>query len=226
MWRFDGDWRALVKAMGGFRALAVYACVLVLAVLVLYWDRTGMISNEVRRWGTGGIGVAILLMAIICLTPVPSEGLLVICMKVYGVWWGVLYGWVGAIVSALVIFPIARKYGQTAVRRFVTEDAFREIDGWIEKKGAFGLLIARLLPLPGFAVSYAAGILPSIGFVSYMWTAAVSLVPYYMAAAFMFIGITAKFVWYIALGAVAFVAFWASGYWFHKRSKEHRDDED
>lgn len=130
-------------------------------------------------------------------------------------------------VSAVVIFPVARRYGQVALRRFVTEDAFREIDGWIQKRGSLGLLIARLLPLPGFAVSYAAGILPSIGFVPYMWTAAVSLIPYYVAAALMFIGITARFVLYIAIGAVALVAFWLSGYWFHKRSnRTHRDNED
>lgn len=220
--RFKGNWRAIFEALGGFRTLSIYGCVLVLAVLVLYLDRTGVISNAVRAWGPGGIVLAVLLMAILCLTPVPSEGLLVIYMKVYGIWWGVLYSWVGALLSALIIFPIARKYGQSVMLRFVPEGTFIEIDDWVRRKGTFGLLIARLLPLPGFAISYVAGVLPSIRLWAYFWTAAVSLIPYYVGASLVFLGITTRFTGVLAVGAVALAMFWAIGYWFHRRNRHHR----
>lgn len=216
--QFKGNGRAIFKALGGVRTLIVYGFVLVAAVLVLYLDRTGVISRAVRSWGPGGIALAVVLMAILCLTPVPSEGLLVIYMRVYGVLWGVIYSWIGAVLSALIIFPIARKYGRHIMLRFVPETTFAEIDDWVRRKGTFGLLIARLLPLPGFAISYVAGVLPSIRLWAYVWTAAVSLIPYYIGASLVFLGITTQFFGVIAVGAVALGAFWAAGYWFHRRN--------
>lgn len=217
--RFKVSGRALFRALGGYRTVVVYGFVVALAVWVLYLDRTGVITQVVRSWGTAGIALAILLMLLLCLTPIPSEGLLVIYMKVYGVWWGVFYSWIGAVGSALLIFPIARRYGQAVMRRFVTEDTFSEIDQWVQSKGTGGLLVARLLPVPGFAINYVAGVLPSIRLWSYTWTAAVSMVPYYIAASLVFLGITTRLTSILVVGAIALAVLWAAGYWFRRRYK-------
>ncbi len=216
------NWRALFRAVGGLRSLAVYGTVLLLALLVIYLDRTGIISTTVRRMGPGGVVIAILLMLVVCLTPVPSEGLLIIYLKVYGVWWGVFYSWIGAVLSTMIVFPIARTYGQAALRRFANEATFAEINGWVSRKGSIGLLVARLLPLPGFAVSYVAGILPSIRFWDYVWTAGVSLIPYYTGAALVFLGITSKLTVTAVIGILALGAFWVVGYWIHRRFRVRR----
>lgn len=216
------DWRGLFRALGGLPSILIYGVVLLLAVLVLYLDRTGIISNTVRQWGPGGIVLAIFLMLVLCLTPIPSEGLLIIYLKVYGVWWGVFYSWLGAVLSSLVIFPIARTYGQAALRRFASESTFEEINGWVSRKGSVGLLVARLLPLPGFAVSYVAGILPSIRLTAYVWTAGVSLIPYYTGAALVFLGVTSKLTVAVAVGLLALAVFWVVGYSIHRRSRKSR----
>ncbi|WP_054967324.1 TVP38/TMEM64 family protein [Alicyclobacillus ferrooxydans] len=216
-WNMEINWRALFRAVGGIRTLIVYGFVLLLALGVLYLDRSGVITNTVRNWGTAGIILAVLLMFVVCLTPIPSEGLLIIYLKVYGVWWGVFYSWFGAVLSTVIIFPVARTYGQAALRRFASQSTFVEIDEWVKRKGSLGLLVARLLPLPGFAVSYVAGILPSIGFWAYVWTAGVSLIPYYVGAALVFLGITSKFTIAIVFGFVALAAFWVVGFSIHRR---------
>lgn len=72
--------------------------------------------------------------------------------------------------------------------------------------------MARLLPLPAIAVNYAAGVIPSIKFWPYFWTACVSIIPYYIGTALVVIGVAKHtWLWFLA-GGLVILAIGSIGY--------------
>ncbi len=193
------------------------AVVVVGMAAFLYFDRRDQLSNIIRAWGFGGIILAVLLMGIICMTPIPSEGLVVLYLKVYGAYMGVFYSWIGSSLGSLAIFGIAQVYGQKLMHKLISPDRVQTVDDWIERRGQLGLLVARLLPIPAFAVNYIAGVMPSMRLWPYLWTAAVSMIPYYIGTALVFLGVTREAWKWLLLGSVALVAFWSAGYLLNKK---------
>lgn len=198
--------------------MAAFLVMVVAVGIFLYLDRHGALSQVLRSWGMVGIIAAILIMAMICVTPMPAEGLLVLYMEIYGAWWGAFYSWIGAVLSSLVVFVAARYLGTPILRSMVTADRFHQVDRWVKEKGTMGLLFARLLPLPGFIVSYVVGTIPSVRLWSYIWTGAVSIMPYYIGTALIFLGISHRLVSWLALGSLAIAMFWGVTYIVKKKS--------
>lgn len=190
---------------------------IVAVVLFFYYDRHNTLSTIFRSWGILGIVVAILFMAVLCITPVPSESLLILYMHVYGVAWGVLYSWIGSIVSSLIVFGVARVLGKPFLKSALHDSRFGTIVQWIDSKGTAGLLIVRLLPIPGFLVSYVVATMPSVGLWRFVWTAAVTVVPYYTGAALIYQGVATHLVYWIVAGVSALGVFWAAIYLLRKR---------
>ncbi|WP_160327201.1 VTT domain-containing protein [Ferroacidibacillus organovorans] len=87
------------------------------------------------------------------MTPVPSEGLLVMYFKVFGVVYGGLYSWSGAMLGSVFTFMLARYFISPILRTRLPVDRFERIERWIAKRGAVGLLFVRLLPVPAFVQS-------------------------------------------------------------------------
>ncbi|KLU64310.1 TVP38/TMEM64 family inner membrane protein YdjZ [Desulfosporosinus acididurans] len=190
---------------------------IVLLVAFFYYDRQNRISDVIQAWGIWGVAFAILLMTAICMTPIPSEGLVIMFLKVFGVYEGVFFAWIGSTFSSLVIFILVRYYGQTLMKKLISPERFNTVDNWVKGKGSFGLLVARLLPIPAFAVNYIAGAMPSMQLWTYLWTAAVSMIPYYIGTALVFLGIArATWLW-LVLGFAALALFWGTSYFLNKR---------
>ena len=183
----------------------------------LYLDRRDQLSAIIRAWGAGGIILAIILMGILCMTPIPSEGLAVLYLKIYGAYMGVFYSWLGSALGSLAIFLIARIYGQRLMHKFISPEKVKTVDNWINRRGALGLLVARLLPIPAFAVNYIAGVMPSMRLWPYLWTAAVSMIPYYAGTALVFLGVTREAWKWLLLGSLALIIFWGVGYILNKK---------
>ncbi|EGW38449.1 VTT domain-containing protein [Desulfosporosinus sp. OT] len=196
----------------------IAAFVLLIAAF-FYFDRRNEISVIIRAWGLWGVVFAIFLMAAICMTPIPSEGLVVLYLKIYGIYQGIFFAWLGSTLSALVIFIIVRVYGQMLMKRLISPERFDTVDNWIKGKGSLGLLVARLLPIPAFAVNYIAGAMPSMKLWTYLWTAALSMIPYYVGTALVFLGVARETWIWLALGIVALILFWGTGYALNKRVK-------
>lgn len=91
-----------------------------LIVLFFYFDRQDQLSQIIQTWGSGGILLSILLMAALCMTPIPSEGFVILLLKVFGVYEGSLYSWLGSILSSLAIFYLARYLGQSFFHKMIT----------------------------------------------------------------------------------------------------------
>jgi uncharacterized membrane protein YdjX (TVP38/TMEM64 family) len=183
-----------------------------LAILFLYLDRANDLSNFLQSLGALGTLMAVLIMAIIAVTPMPSEGFLIVLLKVYGAWWGILYSWIGAVLSSFVVFEIARHVGKPFLQSVITPIRFNQVDHWVKKRGTSGVFLARLLPIPGFIVSYILGTIPSVRLFVFVWTAAVSIVPYYVGAAFIYLGVSKHLVLWLSLGFIALSVFWVAGY--------------
>jgi uncharacterized membrane protein YdjX (TVP38/TMEM64 family) len=192
----------------------------VLTVGFLYFDQHYAISVSIQRLGLLGNVIAVILMALLYMTPIPSEGFLVLCFKIYGIYLGLFISWLGMDISTVIIFLIARAYGQKLVQRVVSPEHFAKVNNWAKRKGTLGLLIARLLPIPAFAINCIAGIIPSIEFWPYFWTAAVSIVPYYAGASLVFLGIYRGAAQWLIFGAIAIAVLWGGSYALNRRQVE------
>jgi len=90
---------------------------------------------------------------------------------------GAALSWSSAMAGAALCYAIARVYGRSAVEKFTTRSALREVDVFFERYGKWAVLIARLLPFVSFdVVSYAAG-LTSMGFWEFFWATGLGQLP-------------------------------------------------
>jgi uncharacterized membrane protein YdjX (TVP38/TMEM64 family) len=179
---------------------------------VLYFDRHNAISSWVVSLGPIGIVFSILIMAIFCMTPVPSEFLLLMDMRIYGVWSGIGIGWVGSILGSLAIFSVSRSFGRTLIGRFVAPGHLEAVEAWVVRWRLLGLLGARLLPIPSFAVNYALGVLRNVSFWHYLWTAGVTVIPYYVCTGLLYIGIFSRWTVWSIIGLLSLAAVWIFAY--------------
>ncbi len=192
-----------------------------IAVVFLYFNRGNEITVLIKSWGAWGIVLAVFLMAAIFMTPVPSEGLIVIYLNIYGVYLGILYCWIGSVISSIVFFYLARNYGQKLIKKLITQERFETVDNWVNEKGTFGLLIARFIPIPAFFVNCIAGILPSVKIWPFIWTAAVAIIPYFVGIALVYLGVSNGTWKWIILGIAIELACIFAGY-FIKIKKDKK----
>jgi len=146
------------------------------------------------------------------MTPIPSEGLLVMFFKVFGVIHGGLYSWVGAMLGSIVAFLLARHLITPILRSRISADRFQRIEHWIARRGAVGLLLLRLLPVPAFVQNYMIGAVPGISFWRYFWTGSVAILPYYVGTASLFLGVNSRTGEWVAVGGVVLFVLWITGF--------------
>ena len=195
----------------------IIAALVSLIAAFFYLDRRNEISDIILQSGAGGVVLAILLMTALCMTPIPSEGVVIMYLKIFGIYEGVFIAWLGSTLSSVAIFIIVRVYGQTLMKKLISPQRFERVDNWIKGKGPMGLFMARLLPIPAFAVNYIASAMPSMKFWTYLWTAALSMIPYYVGTALVFLGVSEETWIWLVLGLIALIFIWSTGYFLNKR---------
>lgn len=122
--------------------------------------------------------------------------------------------------GALITFVIVRHLAAPWIRRIISKQNWAKVESWIKHSGTFGLLFARLLPLPAPIVNYAAGLMESISFWNYPWTAAVTIWPYYFGAACIYMGVPNRFTPWIGLGIALLLVLWLVGYVLNRRQDQ------
>ena len=198
--------------LGNWRSLALLAVGILVIVAFLYIDRGQAVSNIIRSSGWLGIVTAIFLIALLSMTPIPTESLTIMCLKSYGIGWGIFYSWVGSTLSSVAIFLLVRSIGDPLLQLVISQERFEQVNEWIKRKGTMGLVVARLLPLPAFIVNYITALIPAIGFWSYLWTAALTIIPSYWVTALIFMGISENLRAWLVVGSLGMVLIWASSY--------------
>lgn len=198
-------WAAIVLVVG---ALFVAA--------FLFFDRHDQLSNLIRGTGAWGIVISIVAMTLFCVIPVPSEFLMILNMKVYGVWWGTLFTWTGSMLGSVAVFLIARYFAGHMLRAFVSEGQLARVEKWVGHHGVTGLILARIVPLPFIVVNYTAGVVRTVTLWDFIWTSAVGGIPYFVGAACVFLGLSRKYLVYLIIGGVAVVGVWIGGLLFNR----------
>ena len=200
------------KSVSIFWTIAILIIGVLLVVAFFYLDKNNRISIAIQSWGAWGIILSIFLMALFCVIPVPSEFLMIMNMKIFGVWWGIFYTWVGAMIGAVAVFFIARSIGSRILQAFISEKRLQQVNKWIKNRGPVGLLMVRLVPLPFIVVNYSAGVMESVSTWEYVWTTGIGLLPYDLGAALVYLGLSTKYIWWLAIGGLAVVGIWVGGY--------------
>ena len=79
---------------------------------------------------------------------------------VYGVAWGTVITWVGAMAGAYLAFGLARWLGRPFVQRIVALKDWHRIDDWAAENGGEAIFCGRFIPVISFnLLNYAAGLM-------------------------------------------------------------------
>jgi uncharacterized membrane protein YdjX (TVP38/TMEM64 family) len=202
------NWKDFAKGLLSWKTASMLVFLaLIISIVYICYGHNG-ITAAIQGWGLFGVIAAVVLMAAFHMTPIPSDGLLIMYFKVFGVSWGLVYGWVGSLISALAVYFLARSLGQGLLRATISQKHFDQVDNWVQKRGQRGLFMARLLPIPAFAINCVAGLLPSVRLWAFLWTAALSIVPYFLAMALVYVGMSTTLRIWAIVGAAALILMW------------------
>jgi uncharacterized membrane protein YdjX (TVP38/TMEM64 family) len=175
----------------------LYLCVLLalvagIAIVAATAQAFGMdfskdgLSGWVKSLGAwGGLGI-ILLMIVHSFIPFPAELVTFIAGHEFGVFWGSVYSWIGAMLGACLAFALSRYFGRDFVTKFMTASMARKLDTWTGDQNASAFLIARFIPVIAFnLINYAAG-LTKVGWWTFLWTTGVGILP--LTVLFVYLG--------------------------------------
>jgi uncharacterized membrane protein YdjX (TVP38/TMEM64 family) len=156
------------------KGLAIGVAVLMLVLVLLDWlalldwwpidlDRVSLAPEAfvelIRGWGAWGVAGSLGLMVLHSFVPFPAECLALANGMVFGLFWGTLITWTGAMLGAWLAFGVARVLGRPFVSRVVPARHWERIDAWSGDHGWSALLAARLVPVIAFnLINYAAGL--------------------------------------------------------------------
>ena len=127
--------------------------------LMLAGDSAGL-RDYLLAYGVWAPIVAISLMLLQALVaPLPASLVMFANGLAFGTMPGIAVSLTGQLLASLVCFGLARVVGRGVVEHLVSAPALAAADRWFERWGVLGIVLARMIPGPGFdAASYAAGL--------------------------------------------------------------------
>lgn len=160
--------------------------VLLIALAALTWKLSTWLTPQQLQQAlqqTGGwapvlyIGLFILLPAFFF----PVAVLALAGGLLFGLWWGSVYTFIGAVLNCAMMFLLARYVGRSQVQRLVEQKLSPQWQRRLQmadgKEGFLLLIILRLIPaVPYNLINYTFG-LTSISFSSYLLASAIGIIP-------------------------------------------------
>ncbi len=127
--------------------------------LMLAGDTAGL-RDYLLAYGVWAPIASINLMLLQALVaPLPASLIMFANGLAFGTIPGIAVSLTGQLVASLVCFGVARVVGRGVVEHLVSAPALAAADRWFERWGVLGIVLARMVPGPGFdAASYAAGL--------------------------------------------------------------------
>ena len=136
------------------------------------------IKETILSWGAWGVLASIGLMILHSFVPFPAEFLAMANGMVYGLLWGTVITWTGAMLGAYLAFGLARSLGRPFVEMMVAKKRWHILDEWAAARGAHLVLISRFIPVIAFnLVNYAAG-LTRISWWTFTWATGIGILPF------------------------------------------------
>jgi uncharacterized membrane protein YdjX (TVP38/TMEM64 family) len=159
------------KAILVLKHLGIFA-VIAMLLLLLNWllgdtshvlseGSVGQVAALIKSWGIAAPLLSILLMIFQSISaPIPAFLITGANGAIFGVFWGVIISWIGAMFGGVIAFFLARWFGETFVKKMIKNNTLWEkVDEISSKYGFKVILIGRLLPFISFDfISYAAGL--------------------------------------------------------------------
>lgn len=160
--------------------------VLLIALAALTWKLSTWLTPQQLQQAlqqTGGwapalyIGLFILLPAFFF----PVAVLALAGGLLFGLWWGSVYTFIGAVLNCAMMFLLARYVGRSQVQRLVEQKLSPQWQRRLQmadgKEGFLLLIILRLIPaVPYNLINYTFG-LTGISFSSYLLASAIGIIP-------------------------------------------------
>ncbi len=151
-------------------------------LLIELGHRVGEVSGQgvaeyVKSMGMWGHVLLVGLMIVHSFIPFPAELVAIAAGMCFGVVWGVVLTWVGAMIGAVMAFALSRYLGRPFVAAVMPERQMQRIDDWSRDKSTSALIVVRLIPVIAFnLVNYAAG-LTRVSLWAFLWTTAIGILP-------------------------------------------------
>jgi uncharacterized membrane protein YdjX (TVP38/TMEM64 family) len=147
--------------------------------IVLAGDSLSEIRELILSWGFAAPLMSIILMTIqAVIAPLPAFLITATNGLVFGIYWGTVISWIGAMFGALVSFMISRLFFENVSKNILQRRSAKDyIDSFSSRYGFKVILIARLLPFISFDfISYAAG-LSTIKIRSFLLATGIGMLP-------------------------------------------------
>ncbi|MFZ3579059.1 TVP38/TMEM64 family protein [Virgibacillus sp. DJP39] len=115
----------------------------------------------IRSWGVFAPIASIFLMVLqAIIAPLPSFLIAGANGMVFGVFWGIVISWTGAMAGAAVSYYLATVFGDVVIpKKYKEKQWLKKLEHFNGKHGLMIVLIARLIPIVSFDfISYAAGL--------------------------------------------------------------------
>ncbi len=131
----------------------------------------------ILSWGMWAVAGSVLLMVVHSFVPFPAEFVAIANGMCFGLFWGSVITWVGAMLGALAAFALSRRLGRPFAARMVRDRDWHSIDDWLERHGGEGVLLCRFIPIIAFnLINYAAG-LTRISYPKFIWATGLGILP-------------------------------------------------
>jgi uncharacterized membrane protein YdjX (TVP38/TMEM64 family) len=166
------------------RNLAVLAlcALLVIGAVLAYFASDYLVSPEVmairlKAFGMWAPIAVVGLMILHCFVPFPAELVALCAGAVFGLVYGTLLIWIGAMLGAVLSFWLSRVVGQVVLKRWLPVQQHETLDRWTKTQGTVALLVSRLIPVIAFnLINYAAG-LTKVRLWTFIWTTGIGILP-------------------------------------------------
>ena len=108
------------------------------------------LAQSIRSYGNWAVAASIGLMVVHSFLPFPAEVVALANGLIYGMLFGTLVTWIGAMLGAQAAFWAARTFGASFVERHVPAARRARFDRWTARNGAAALVTMRLIPIIAF----------------------------------------------------------------------------
>ena len=128
---------------------------------ILEWITLEHISELIQQYRSFGPIPGILLPMLEAFLPfLPLVVFIVANATAFGLWWGFLFSWIGAVGGAFLIFLVIRRYGQMRFFRFLQKHKqVQRLMNWVESHGFGPLFLLLCFPFtPSAIVNIVAGL--------------------------------------------------------------------
>ncbi|MET0272072.1 MAG: TVP38/TMEM64 family protein [Phenylobacterium sp.] len=218
-------WRTLAVSFVLFGGVGV---VFLFGAQVMGFDGEATVEGWLAAaTGPWSLPVAVAAFAILAFVGVPQFMLIAAAVVAFGPVTGIVYSWIGTMVSSLVGFYIGRMAGARVLERFSGKGVQRFMK-LVGRNGFYASLIVRLVPsAPFIVVNMAAGVTP-MSVVHFAAGTALGIIPKIVLTAFAGASIVdvmkgedgRNILWLALIVVVWLVIGWFAGRWLRSREKD------